>query len=253
LSSTLHLGHPERAWRAFSQWRSSWLSREGVLAVLTYPVALAFLAVWSGLVPWPTAVWALALLTLLFCVLTVICTAMIYRSLKTIRQWNNPLVVPVYLAFALATGATLLPAIAVWFGRWQVFQAGLAIAALIAVLVLKWLYWRSIDAAPRSLTTGMATGLGHDVRMWELPHTNTNFIQKEMGFVVARKHALKLRAIVMALLCLAALLSLLSAFVLPHLAVLAAAAALLAAVCERWLFFAEAQHVVTLYYGQSAA
>src|SRR6266702_1302037 len=30
LSSTLHLGHPERAWRAISQWRSSWLSREGV-------------------------------------------------------------------------------------------------------------------------------------------------------------------------------------------------------------------------------
>ena len=36
VSSTLHLGHPERAWRAFSQWRSSWLSREGVLAVFTF-------------------------------------------------------------------------------------------------------------------------------------------------------------------------------------------------------------------------
>jgi DMSO reductase anchor subunit len=36
LSSTFHLGHPERAWRAFSQWRSSWLSREGVAAVATY-------------------------------------------------------------------------------------------------------------------------------------------------------------------------------------------------------------------------
>ena len=36
LSSFLHLGRPERAWRAFSQWRSSWLSREGVLAVITY-------------------------------------------------------------------------------------------------------------------------------------------------------------------------------------------------------------------------
>ena len=38
LSSTLHLGHPERAWRAFSQWRSSWLSREGVLSVATFPL-----------------------------------------------------------------------------------------------------------------------------------------------------------------------------------------------------------------------
>src|SRR5436190_21342228 len=42
LSSTFHLGHPERAWRAFSQWRSSWLSREGVAAVLTYVPAVLF-------------------------------------------------------------------------------------------------------------------------------------------------------------------------------------------------------------------
>ncbi|MGE0726177.1 MAG: DmsC/YnfH family molybdoenzyme membrane anchor subunit, partial [Alphaproteobacteria bacterium] len=36
LSSTLHLGHPERAWRAMSQWRSSWLSREGLAAVVSF-------------------------------------------------------------------------------------------------------------------------------------------------------------------------------------------------------------------------
>ena len=39
LSSTFHLGHPERAWRALSQWRSSWLSREGVMAIATYAPA----------------------------------------------------------------------------------------------------------------------------------------------------------------------------------------------------------------------
>ncbi|MEL0062516.1 MAG: DmsC/YnfH family molybdoenzyme membrane anchor subunit, partial [Candidatus Puniceispirillum sp.] len=43
VSSTFHLGHPERAWRALSQWQSSWLSREGVLAVL----ALAGLLAWG--------------------------------------------------------------------------------------------------------------------------------------------------------------------------------------------------------------
>ncbi|MEM9784774.1 MAG: DmsC/YnfH family molybdoenzyme membrane anchor subunit, partial [Pseudomonadota bacterium] len=44
LSSTLHLGHPERAWRAMSQWRTSWLSREGVAALVTYAPALLFAA-----------------------------------------------------------------------------------------------------------------------------------------------------------------------------------------------------------------
>src|ERR1700761_9514649 len=46
MASTLHLGHPERAWRAFSQWRSSWLSREGVAALATFPPAVIFAGLW---------------------------------------------------------------------------------------------------------------------------------------------------------------------------------------------------------------
>src|SRR5215467_14251240 len=55
LSSTVHLGHPERAWRAFSQWRSSWLSREGVASVVTYAptLLLAFGWVVLGIVSLP--------------------------------------------------------------------------------------------------------------------------------------------------------------------------------------------------------
>jgi sulfite dehydrogenase (quinone) subunit SoeC len=252
LSSTLHLGHPERAWRALSQWRSSWLSREGVMAVATYPVALFFSAIWSGLFNAPTLIKPLGLLTLMMCALTVYCTAMIYRSLITIRQWNHKLVWPVYIAFALATGAALLPAIAIWFDRWQIFQAALAVVAIAATLVLKFVYWRSIDSIPRTHTTGEATGLGKDVRMWELPHTNQNFIQKEMGFVVARKHALKLRRLVFALLLIALLIMLATTVVTPHLSALAAVATLAAAIVERWLFFAEAEHAVMLYYGKPA-
>lgn len=253
LSSTFHLGHPERAWRALSQWRSSWLSREGVMAVATYPVAVAFGLAWSGLIEAPQWIAPLGLLTFVMCALTVFCTAMIYRSLRTIRQWNHKLVWPVYLLFALTTGACLLPAIAVWFDRFQIFQAILAACAVIAVGVVKFIYWRSIDSIPRTHTTGEATGLGKDVRMWELPHTNTNFIQKEMGFVVARKHALKLRQIVFLLLAIALAGILLSAVVSPHFSVVAALSALAAAACERWLFFAEAEHVVNLFYGRAAA
>ena len=35
VASTFHLGHPERALLAFTQWRTSWLSREAVCAVAT--------------------------------------------------------------------------------------------------------------------------------------------------------------------------------------------------------------------------
>ncbi len=253
LSSTLHLGHPERAWRALSQWRSSWLSREGVAAVVTYPIALLFAATWSGLINAPALIKPFGLFTLTMCTVTVICTAMIYRQLRTIRQWNHKLVVPGYLAFALATGATLLPAIAIFFNRWQIFQAILAAAAVIVVAILKFVYWRSIDAIPRTHSSGEATGLGENVRMWELPHTNTNFIQKEMGYVVARKHAVKLRQFTIGLLALALVLTALSAMASPWFAVAAAIPACAAAIVERWLFFAEAEHVVMLFYGRDKA
>ncbi len=249
LSSTLHLGHPERSWRALSQWRSSWLSREGVAAVVTYPVALLFGATWSGIINSPVLIKPLGLLTFIMCAITVYCTAMIYRSLRTIRQWNHKLVCPIYLAFAVATGACLLSSIAAFFGRFQIFQAFLASAALVVVLALKLLYWWMIDRIPRTHTTGEATGLGENVRMWELPHTNQNFIQKEMGFVVARKHADKLRWLVILWLLAAFVIMLLSGgFVSPVAALLAIGAA----VVERWLFFAEAEHVVNLYYGRDA-
>jgi sulfite dehydrogenase (quinone) subunit SoeC len=74
LSSTLHLGHPERAWRAFSQWRSSWLSREGVAAVATYVPALLFGAVWTDIIHAPTLIGPLGLLTGIMCIITVFCT-----------------------------------------------------------------------------------------------------------------------------------------------------------------------------------
>jgi DMSO reductase anchor subunit len=254
LSSTLHLGHPERAWRALSQWRSSWLSREGVAAVLTYIPALAFGIVWSGLVEAPQWIAPLGLVTAALCAVTVACTGQIYASLKTIRAWAQPLTTPVYLAFALATGSTLLAAIATVFGRFQTFLAAFCLVVIAATGLLKIIYWRMIDAAPRGLTIEQATGLGRigAVSQWEPPHTAINFVQKEMGYAVARRHAAKLRNLVLALLLLA-LLVMLASFRLPALSLFAAAASLAAAVTERWLFFAEAQHVSTLYYGAARA
>jgi len=259
LSSTFHLGRPERAWRAFSQWRSSWLSREGVASVVTFGPALIFGALWLGFIDAPQWLGIAGVVTALMCALTVFCTAKIYSTLTTIRQWRQPLTVPVYLAFALATGSVLLMAVASLFGRYQVFQADLAIIALVLTVALKYFYWRGIDSEPKSRTIEAATGLarnGEKVRQWEVPHTAENFIMKEMGFAVARKHAELLRRIVLLALLLAILVTA-STIVLPILAIVLALVAVvlsgIAAAVERWLFFAEAQHVVSLYYGAALA
>src|SRR5215469_14728538 len=105
VASTAHLGHPERAFRAFSQWRSSWLSREGVASVATYVPAGLFGIGWVFLGS-PGGLWAVfGLLAAAGALAAIWCTAMIYRSLKTVQRWANPWVPPNYFALALMTGA----------------------------------------------------------------------------------------------------------------------------------------------------
>ena len=261
LSSTFHLGRPERAWRAVTQWQTSWLSREGVLALATYaPAGLWLLVQWLAPGTWWPASTVLALLAAIGALATVWATGMIYQSLPTIRAWSEPIVAPIYVLMALATGAVLMALLQAGFGSPWWGMLVLAAVLLAAAAAAKWTYWQRIDAAPRTWTAESATGLGRigRVRPLEPPHTQANFVMREMGYSVARKHAQSLRSLALAagflapatLLAIAALLSPVPALVL---AVLAAVGTAVGVVTERWLFFAEAQHVVTLYYGAERA
>jgi DMSO reductase anchor subunit len=249
LSSTLHLGHPERAWRALTQWRSSWLSREGVLAVL----ALAALALWGlyyarhGMPP----LWANAPLVGLM-LLTVYATSMIYASLRTVARWHHPLTPVCYLMFAASSGLLAILWVLALLG--QPVTASLSLAAMLAVAAawgVKIIWWQLAGASGSGSSLATATGLGGlgEVRSIMPPHTSENYLQHEMGFVVARKHAAQLR--VLALLA-GGLLPVSLLFLLAPTALVLAAVVLLHMVgvfVERWLFFAEAKHSVTLYYG----
>ena len=257
LSSTLHLGHPERAWRALSQWRSSWLSREGLAAVLTFVPAGLFAAAW---VFGGVASTVLGLLAAAGAVATVHCTAMIYASLKPVQRWHNGWVAPNYLAMAAMTGALWLHLLCRLFAFPAPAVALLAVIATAVALALKLGYWRFIDTTASASTPESATGLGRigKVRLLEAPHTSENYLLEEMGFRIARKHAAKLRAIALvagfAVPLLLALVALLSDGLAGALAAtLAAPIATAGVLVERWLFFAEARHTVMLYYGARAA
>lgn len=257
VSSTFHLGHPERAWRAFSQWRSSWLSREGVASAVTYGPTVAFGTGWV-LLGSTTGLWAVCgVLSFLCAVTTVICTAYIYRSLKPIPAWSNRWVVPNYLSLSAMTGALWLAALAALFGHELPGLSPLASATIVLALVLKLAYWRFIDGSPAASTPESATGLGFlgKVRLFEAPHTSENYLLKEMGYRIARKHAKKLRVIALCLgffapfaLALAAASA--SGVIVPICWLFAAGIAIPGVLVERWLFFAEAKHTVTLYYGR---
>ena len=259
LSSTFHLGHPERAWRAFSQWRSSWLSREGVAAVVTYAPTLLFALGWIVFES-NEGLWGIAGITAAAAALvTVACTGMIYASLRAIPRWTDITVVPIYLAFSLSSGGALAFATLAPFDAVSDTWALAVSAAIAATWLLKLGYWRRIDNAAPVATAESATGLGHigTVRQFEAPHTGENYIMREMGYRIARKHTTRLRTIALVaggpipVICFAICAgidgTLVSIFAAAGFVALAAGTLI-----ERWLFFAEAQHASMLYYGASA-
>ena len=259
LSSTLHLGRPERAWRAFSQWRSSWLSREGVAAIATYVPTVVLAVGWILLNRLDGPFAGAALATAVMTIVTVACTAMIYASLTPIQQWNNPWTLPVYLTLAAYTGALLLVALTLAFDAFRPLYGEVALSLLVIGCLVKFAYWRSIDGEGPRTTLKSATGLKQysSVKLFEAPHTEANFIRREMGFQIARKHAQKLRAIAMILLFCAPAIALIVILALVggfhglafFVATLAIISAGFGVATERWLFFAEATHVSMIYYG----
>lgn len=238
MSSTFHLGNPQRAWRAFTQWRTSWLSREGWASVVTLlllaPVALSdWLGLgWSRLPGIAGAVMA---------VVTVFTTSMIYAQLKTVPRWHHWITPALFLAFSVTGGALLSGQ------RWA------AVAACVVLAGLLLAGWRIGDGrfAQVGASMGSATGLGAlgGVRVLERGHTAGNYLLREMIHLVGRKHAARLRAIALAASALVPALLLAVLGVSWPVIVLAAACHFLGALAQRWLFFAEAEHVVGLYYG----
>ncbi|MFT7593497.1 MAG: DMSO reductase anchor subunit [Paracoccaceae bacterium] len=238
LASTFHLGHPERAIKAFTQWKTSWLSREGWASVIALLVMALFGA---GLVfadtRWPVLGFVGAVISLT----AVFTTSMIYAQLKTIPRWNMPLTPVMFLSVSLAGGALLAG------------QTTSAIVLLLVAGVVQIAYWAKGDGAlaASGSTLDTATGLGSigTVRAFEPPHTGTNYLLREFTHVVGRKHSAKLRLIGLVLMVAVPVALLLLPF--NHmLAGLAVVSHLVGVFVSRWLFFAEAEHVVGYYYGK---
>jgi DMSO reductase anchor subunit len=256
IASTFHLGHPERMLLALREWRSSWLSREALLALAAYPLGLAYLG-WAAVSERDAGMIALGIATLIVGLGTVLSTAMIYASLKPVFAWHSMLVPAGYLGFALMTGALLSLFLAQAMGSGAVTAVfWLAVGLLLVGLALKLAYWRRLDSGDGGSTAESATGLGRfgRVQQFEAPSTGQSYVMHEMGFEIARRHARALRRATLAFGFLAPLAFLVIGALLPPpgpqvLDALAMIACAFGITLERWLFFAEAKHAATLYYG----
>lgn len=250
LASTRHLRRPDRAKFALSQWRSSWLSREAVLAVAALVLFGVYAALW--LLLGVRSGW-LGIVAAALAGATVWSTGMIYAQLRTVPRWHTRLTPGCFVAFALASGALLISVLA---GQDEGRSTGAAVFLLLAGWGLKWAWWQragKATLASAGASPEAATGLGAigTVRPFELPHTSPNWLMKEMVFEVGRRRAGALRKAAWGLgLGLPLLLVLLSGHGGAVALLLALVSMLAGLMAERWLFFAEAQHAVAAYYGR---
>lgn len=238
ISSTFHLGRPERSIKAFKQWRSSWLSREAIAAVFT----LSVMAVYAiGRIFFDYDIRILGVAGAIMSIVTVFTTSMIYAQLKSIPRWNTKLTPAYFLSLSLAGGALLA-------GQIKFCLLLLLISGIIQLLV--WIKGdRALALSGTTIESGTGLGTIGRVRAFEPPHTGTNYLLKEFVHIVGRKHSAKLRIIALILMIGTPILlhSLSFSYFLAALSVISHIAGLF---ISRWLFFAEAEHVVGLYYGK---
>jgi len=262
IASFFHLGHPERAWRAATQWRTSWLSRE----VIVLPALMGTVAIF-GLVHWidwrpvlatlPSGglVDATVLLGAMGTVLSFalfVCTAMIYACLPFLREWHSPLTVLNFILLGGASGFTLAtafagraaPTLVGFLAGWALILTLLALAARVGSLL------RNARLRPRS-TTQTAIGVKHpSVVQKSQGAMGGAFNTREFfhGASASWMRRVQLGFPLLAFVVPAALLAVglaqdapgayAAAFVLQYLGLLA----------ERWFFFAQANHPQNLYY-----
>lgn len=253
LSSVGHLASPKNAWRAFFRFKTSWLSREGVFAVAFYPVSMLYLlSAWLQDAEAGGLVVMLGLLSIVLAITTVFSTGMIYGCLKTIRQWNTALTPANFIMLGLATGSVLLATVLAFHGKDVTAIAGVSAALLMLAAVIKAIYyfWMRTVTGP---TINTATGFTRaKVRLMDTGHTAGTFLTDEFGYQAGEglTNLMKISVFVLGFIIpLLAMATVANGVGGAFLAILAAISTLIGVGAERWLFFAEARHVVNLYHG----
>lgn len=251
VASLFHLGHPERAWRAMTMWRTSWLSREGI-ALLSF---MAFLALYGlgHLLSWPATL-LLGGIASVLCLGLFICTGMIYACIRFLQEWASPLTVINYLVLGCASGLTLASAF-----------AGFAAQELAPVYTVAALGFTLLGLITRSASLIRNSRIKHKSTLQSaIGIHHPRIVQKSQGFMGGSYNTREFfNGRSLAFLRNIKKIFLVVAFLLPMLLLLISlnlgqtSAALLSAIfvlqylgliAERWFFFAQSRHPQNLYY-----
>jgi DMSO reductase anchor subunit len=256
-ASFLHLGRPERAWRAVLMWRTSWLSRE----VIVLPAFIAVTGLWLALhLSGQAGTLRDGVLPAVAIVLSLVlwyCTAMIYACIRFIQEWAHPLTVANYTLIGLSSGLVLFTALAWLTGQAHLVEpaAGWALALTIIAAAVRIASIARNGKIKLKSNLQTATGIRQSpIVQKSMGMTGGSFNTREfmhgktLAFLARIKYfAIGAGFVVPALLLLPALLGnpdgaygawLVAAVLVQYVGLLA----------ERWYFFAQARHPQNLYY-----
>ena len=266
-ASFFHLGRPERAWRAASKWRTSWLSRE----VIVLPAMMAvvffyglfhgigwtqpFFVAGGGTLP-VDITFILGIIGTLVAFGLFVCTAMIYASVKFLEEWHSPYTVANFTFLGMASGFMLAAAFSAYFGNhlvgfygtWAVIFTLIGLGTRAASLV------RNATLKHKS-TLQTAIGVRHRaIEQKSQGFTAGSFNTREFFHHKGPDTLRLVRLLFLVLVFPVPVLLIGVAYVLQSstLPIVAFLVQYLGLVAERWYFFAEARHPQNLYY-QSVA
>lgn len=260
VASFFHLGHPERAWRAATMWRTSWLSREVIVLplfmLIVFAYGVAHYVGWS-MVPGQAASTGTLIIGatgVVVCLALFISTGMIYACIRFLQEWASPLTLINYCLLGSASGFTLATVLAVVAapGLVHVYAVTAIVLTVGGCLTRCASLYRNARIVPKS-TLQTATGIRHP-----------RIVQKAQGSMGGSfntreyfhgKSALFLRSIKWIFLVLAfpvPVLLLSGGLVTAGLSLVVAAFVVqyVGLIAERWFFFAQANHPQNLYYQQ---
>jgi len=258
IASFFHLGHPERAWRAATRWRSSWLSREVIILPLVILSVILYGLTWYPDSPLqPTASTSTLSLTLgtigaLLSIALFVCTGMIYACIRFLQEWANTLTVVNFALLGTASGFTLAAVLSTIAGaaHLQFFTLTAITVTLLGLITRSASLWHNRTLQHKS-TAQTAIGIRHQ-KISQIAqgaiggsfNTREFFHGRNQAFMQRSRWLFILLTFILPLI----LLSLSLANASKLLLLCAAASQFFGLLIERWYFFADARHPQNLYY-----
>jgi DMSO reductase anchor subunit len=262
IASFFHLGRPERAWRAATQWRTSWLSRE----VIILPVFMFFVFLFGLLhylnidpetfgtaaVPQLHLTLVVGMVGVVVCFALFVATGMIYACLKFLQEWHSPLTVVNYTLLGIASGFTLATLYASYqqstllgfFGVWAIILTLAAFLTRAASLIRnyrlksKTTMQTAIGVRHSKIQQKAQGAMGGSFNTREFFHGKTAVFVKSIKWIFL----VMVFAVPVALLWAGLYSQQHSLFVVAF------AAQYIGLIAERWFFFAQVKHPQNLYY-----